>query len=171
MNSQGGFTLGELLLTLAITSVLLVGAVPGFVTLQRENRLTAVTNELITALYLARSEAVKRGTRVTFCASTDGEHCAVDGLGYQRGWIVFTDPNDSGDLDAGEVALAVSQARVVTIKGNALVQRYVSYVATGAARTTSGALQMGTLTLCSPPSGREVTINVGGRVRVSRIDC
>src|SRR5690606_38709833 len=53
-----GFTLLELMTTLIVISVLLTVAVPGFFDTIRTNRAAANANELVTALSIARSEAI-----------------------------------------------------------------------------------------------------------------
>lgn len=167
---QGGFTLGELLVTLAVASVLLVGGVPGFTALQRESRLTTVTNEFVTALHLARSEAVKRGRRVTLCASADGLACG-SAKGYSDGWLVFEDRDADGSRSPGEPILRAYQDPGVLITGNQPVRDYVAYISLGTTRSVSGALQMGTITLCVPPSARLLVIASTGRPRVERGAC
>ena len=96
MKRDYGFTLVELMVTLVIAAILLTAGVPSFTTLIKNNRLTTSTNELVGALTLARSEAVKRGLRVTVCKSADQASCDTSGTGWQQGWIVFTDENNSG---------------------------------------------------------------------------
>lgn len=95
MNKQSGFTLVELMITLAIAAILLTIGVPSFNTLMQNSRLTTSTNDLIGALNLARSEAVTRELRVTVCKSADQATCNTSVTGWQQGWIVFTDENSN----------------------------------------------------------------------------
>src|SRR3569623_1933222 len=62
-----GFTLVELLIVLGVGSILLAIAVPGYGFLVNNNRLATVTNDLVTVLHLARTEAIRRGVRETVC--------------------------------------------------------------------------------------------------------
>jgi len=84
---QRGFTLIELLVTLSIAVVLLTVAVPSFQSFLLQSRLTGHTNDLVLALALAKSEAVKRGINVSVCASSDSTTCTG---GWGDGWIVRT---------------------------------------------------------------------------------
>lgn len=174
MEKSAGFTLVELIVTLVLAALVLTLGVPSFQEMIRDNRLVATVNELIGALNLARSEAIKRGVRVTLCKSADGAACTASG-GYEQGWIVFVDPNDNAAVDADETIIRVFQAiptgAGMTLTGNAPVARYISYVATGATQLTSGAFQAGTLTLCAAPKARRIVINSVGRVRVAEAGC
>jgi type IV fimbrial biogenesis protein FimT len=78
LKRSAGFTLLELIITMAILAIIAAVAVPGFGRLIESNRLVTGTNLLVSSIKLARTEAIKRGTNVTF--SSDG------GLG--SGWCV-----------------------------------------------------------------------------------
>ena len=90
MKRSRGFTLIELMITLVLAAIILTLAVPGFQDIIRNNRAATQANELVTALGLARSEAVKRGARVSLCPSTDQASC-TGGADWSNGWIVFLD--------------------------------------------------------------------------------
>lgn len=83
-----GFTLLELMVTIAIAGILLTIGVPSFQSVVTRNRISANTNEFIVAINLARSEAIKRGSEVSVCKSTDGTSCTTSG-DWGKGWIVY----------------------------------------------------------------------------------
>ena len=64
MSTERGFTIIELLITLSIVGILATLAGPSFSDMLKNNRLTTQTNDLILAMNIARSEAVKRGNAV-----------------------------------------------------------------------------------------------------------
>ncbi len=118
-----GFTLMELMLALIIATLLATIAIPSFNSLIKKNRISIYTNNLVSSLALARSEAVKRGTQISLCASDNGVNCTH--TSFQQGWIVFTDQDTAGTVDGNDAVLRVQEAATrlsFTITGNALVQ-------------------------------------------------
>lgn len=99
--NERGFTLIELMITLIIAAVVLAFGVPSFESFIRKGRLTSETNNLIADLQFARSEAIKRGIRVTVCHSADQASCGGTAGIFDSGWIVFVDRGDEGIVDAG----------------------------------------------------------------------
>lgn len=101
MKTETGFTLVELMVTLAAGIIILAIGVPAFMSALSSNQAAGYANDLVGAMRLARSEAVKRAASVTICASnTDQTGCS--GNAWNNGWIVFTDDNANGQHDAGE---------------------------------------------------------------------
>ena len=99
-----GFTLIEVLITIAIASILLTIAIPSFRYVTNSNRIAGEVNGLLGDLQFARAEAIKEGRTVTVCTSVDGASCA-NVTTWQSGWIVFSDPTDVGVVDPGETIL------------------------------------------------------------------
>jgi len=158
---NSGFTLIELLITITIAAIVLGIAIPSFSSTIASNRLTTNANELVTALNLARSEAVKRGVRMTLCKSINGSSCAASD-DWSQGWIIFTDQNNNAAYDIGtETILRVqtNSANAITMVGNTNVDDYISYIATGLSQLTSGAFQAGTIKACDDRTGN-VGINI-----------
>src|SRR5215470_12089665 len=90
-----GFSVMELMVTLSIVAILVALATPSFRNFTSSNRVTTVNNDLVTALNLARSEAARRSTPVTVCASADGDTCGAN-TDWASGWIVFQNPGAAG---------------------------------------------------------------------------
>ena len=99
MDRRRGHTLPELVFTMAIAIGLLGWGVPAFRDLQLNAARTREVNQFIQAVYLARSEAIKRNGVVSLCPSLDGEWCAPAGTPWQRGWLIFV----NGDRDSPAV--------------------------------------------------------------------
>ncbi|MBV2209090.1 MAG: GspH/FimT family pseudopilin [Thermomonas sp.] len=82
-----GFTLVELMVTVAVIGILAMIAAPSMSSMVESGRVKAQTEELIAGLQLARAEAVRRNTRVTICPSTDGSATCASSATW-AGWVV-----------------------------------------------------------------------------------
>ncbi len=67
--SSRGFTLVELMVTIAVAAVLLVIAVPNFRTITINNRLRTAADDVYSAVNTARMEAIKRNASTQFCGN------------------------------------------------------------------------------------------------------
>ena len=108
-----GFTLIELIVTLAVISIVLVTGIPALNQMTANNRLVTQINSIAGSLALARSEAIKATTTVTLCASTDGAAC--DGTAtteWENGWIVFTDGNKDNAINGSSDTLIRIQGKL-----------------------------------------------------------
>lgn len=168
-----GFTLVELITTLTVAGILATLAVPSFTLFIKNNRLITQANDFVTALNIARSEAIRRGDRVTLCKSTDQVSCAGGG-NWDQGWIVFVDVNDDGVVSnpaTNVLRVHGSLGSSATLKGDANLANYVSYVSSGATQQiggTTSATQSGVLVLCDDrgfvSDAKGIQISATGRV-------
>lgn len=169
-----GFTLVELLVTLAIGAILLVIAIPGYAFFINASRLTAVTNDLVSALHLARSEAIKRGMRVTVCKTSNATAAtpACDtAASWQQGWLVFADGGTRGVIDSGDALLWTQDSAhpAVSITSYNYGQ-YISYLPSGRSQG-SNRLPNGTIRICLADARRDIIINSTGRPRLDSGVC
>src|SRR6266480_6471322 len=103
VRTQRGFTLTELMVTVAVAGILAMVAVPNMRTFLQNNRLSAASNDLLRSFYLARTEAIKHQTNVAVCASAVPTAAAPTcSYGAFNGWIVFQDTNFNWQWDNGE---------------------------------------------------------------------
>lgn len=164
--NRKGFTLIELMTTIAVVSVLAVVVVPGMRNFLQNNRLAAQSNDFITALAVARSEAVMRGTPVSVCRSADGATC---GGSWANGWIIFTDTATAGAAPVVGELLRVSGA----LSGGSQLAGpgYLRYLPSG--RLDTGGVQDFTLTIpdCSGNQQRSIAVLPTGRAAVTRSAC
>lgn len=170
-----GFTLIELMITLAVAGVVLSTALPNFIQAINNNRLATNTNDFIASLNLARSEAIKRGVNVVV---------AKTGANWENGWQVFVDVdtstaaktnvfNDNGNAtpcEAGEDCMLKIYASLpsdLTLRDDGSFASYITYSSTG--RSNSG----GYFGVCDDSTGsgvpkpnkaRLIAVNMTGRV-------
>lgn len=105
---NSGFTLMELMVTLALAAVILSIGAPSFNEFRRNNRLTGVGNEFLGAVQTARTEAIKRQVPVAVCPSGNPTDAAATcTAGPFSGWIVFVDTDNDCDRDAAEDVVRV----------------------------------------------------------------
>lgn len=101
-NNYSGFTLLELMVTIAIASILLAVAVPSYRTMVLNNCLTTKTNGFVSAMQLARSSAVTFRDNVTVgalpCSLSGGAACDTTNE-FGTGLIVFRDIDADGVAD------------------------------------------------------------------------
>lgn len=132
MNRSGGFTLLELMVTVAVAGVLMMVAIPAYQGMVQRNTMTSTINDLVGDIYYARSEAITRGTRVSICPSDGQPKCTGNWL---NGWIVYpgNTPSD-GELLRVHGAVTTPQLTVKDNKGNPITFGGSGF-ATGSART------------------------------------
>lgn len=97
-----GMTMIELMIAMLVLAILVAIAIPSFREFLNNNRTVAATNDLVTALNLARSEALRRATTTIVCASADKATCS-GALDWTRGWIVFVDTDGNGAVGGNEL--------------------------------------------------------------------
>jgi len=179
MKKYKGFTLIELLITLVIVGVLLTVGVPALKTFMQSGRLIASTNELLSALHVARAEAIKTNGRVTICESSNGTTCSTTGS-WKNGWIVFIDSNGDGVGTGAECAAANTDCLLrshqgfdeteLTIAGldaNGAAVESFTFSSRGLPKNNDGSPQSGTFSICGAEGNRAVVLSLSGRVRIT----
>jgi type IV fimbrial biogenesis protein FimT len=160
-NGIQGFTLFELMVTITVAAVIVSFGVPSFVSLVQNNRAATDSNDLVTALNLGRSEATRRGVAIEICSSSDGASCSGT-TDWSTGWIVHrpggpvlrTWPERSGG--AGVLTANVSQFQ---------------FQGRGSLAGGAAPLLQVRLPDCTGNQGRNVAVNVAGRISVTRVNC
>ena len=100
----GGFTLIELMITIALGAIVMGIGVPSFQNLVVKNRIQTQASEIRSSLAMARVEAIRRGLRVRVCPGQNG----CDGsANWHGGWNSFVDRDNDNNIDPNETQLEV----------------------------------------------------------------
>ncbi|MDJ0747831.1 MAG: GspH/FimT family pseudopilin [Woeseiaceae bacterium] len=160
-NKNAGFTLYELMVTVTVAAIIASFAVPGFQNLVSNNRSVTHTNDFVTALNLARSEATRRRFPIDVCASADGATCSGSN-DWSTGWIVRT--------PAGQVLQAwpARSGGAGVLSGNV---SNIQFQASGSLPAGANPLISLQLPRCKDPGRRNITISPAGRIAVTRVAC
>lgn len=152
MKPETGFTLIELMTTVAVAAVLMTVAVPSFRETIMDNRISTQANEFISDLNIARSDAVKSAQTITITSN--------NGTNWQSGWTI---------TNAGGTTLRVHGALEgsTTLTGNVGT---IQYLSTG---FINGSTTL-TFNLCdnrTGETGRQITLLITGRPSSADLSC
>ena len=166
MKRQNGFTLIELMTTLGIATILVAVAVPGLQEFQKNSRQRTATNELVSAMRIARNTAITTNTRVTVCASRDGATC--QNTGWNSGWIAFVDTNSDRALNGAETILrSGGGVDGMSIASGQFADFFV-YRPNGRVMNANPAVSSGLFTICDDRGGeyaKTIRLDLSGRAR------
>lgn len=181
---NAGFNLVEIMISLAIVAVMMALAAPNLRDFMRNARITALTNDLMADLQLARTEAVKNSRRTWFCPSAAGSegHC-MGGNWTTQYRTIIVDSNENNDCDAGDLTVKHKISEAAT--GTPTIALVGGHTTFGVAFLPSGILSGGAanvFNICDTRNGpngaanapflhRSVSIAPSGRAQVIPINC
>lgn len=158
--ASNGFTLLELLITLSIAAILLAAVAPSLTNLTAQHRVDSVADTLMRALYLARTESIKRGGRVVTCLADSAANCtsaSPDSI------VIFSDSDKTASATDTSDLIKTVQLDPASIKVT-YNRSFLAYNAMGLASGTNG-----TFTICGPAGkGALVIVSSLGRARKGR---
>jgi len=162
----GGYSLYELLMTLALVALVLTLGLPSLGSLAADKRLRVETDALFHAVHLARKSSIVRRRVVSLCPSADGESCSP-GYDWSDGWIVFAniDRDEPPQVDSGEPILG----RHSVDDGVQIVANRRGFTL----RSTHLRATNGTIVVCDRArraTARALVVSYTGRPRVTTTD-
>lgn len=159
MYRRNGFSLVELMITVALAAIVLAAGLPSFRSLIQNNRITTQANTLVTSLNFARNEAIRSAGNVTVCPrNANGTACQNSG-DWAEGWLV---------IDANGQVLRVTDALTGQTNFNTAPASVV-YLPRGQAQSAVNFDIR--IDGCSGDQRRLIGINSVGRVSVTRASC
>lgn len=163
-----GFTLIELMVTLALASVLMMIAVPSYISFTRNSQLSDVVSNFVAGFNAARSNAMKLGFN-TLMIPQDTM------VGWSSGWMIFTDTNWDNSYTAGTDTLIAEHPAIpagagitVTVIGgspNSLAANYLLFNGSGFPKLQSGAFSNGSIVFNNMDRSTTIIYSQAGRIR------
>jgi type IV fimbrial biogenesis protein FimT len=166
MKRVKGFTLIELMVTIAVAAILVSIALPSFRNLIVSNRLNTLATEMVDAVSFARSESVKRNSPVVFCRAASATATVCDSGSFWAHWVILagTDVIRRGEVNSHNSTIEVSSD---------LTDEEVVFGGDGLARTNGNIISESTISICSESgpgeSIRNVTFGAASRVSTYKI--
>jgi type IV fimbrial biogenesis protein FimT len=163
---QHGFTLIELIVTIAIAALLMMVAVPNFVQFQRNAQLSDAVTNFLAAANAARANAMKQGLNTYMIPAV--------GTNWSSGWMVYADADWDQVFDASEEVVlrhdALASDITITTVGvtggpNSLVDGYLMFNGSGYPRLKNGSFTNGRIELRNTARSRTIIFDSAGRVR------
>lgn len=157
MGKEKGFTLIELMVTVAVLVIVLSIAIPSFSNMLLNNRISTTAYEVQAAMQLARSEAVQRKRVVTLCRANAAFTKCEDGKDWTQGWL----------LVAGDDVLNIWQSKSgLDVNGPSTS---ISFLGNGMSQGDSEVGVQGQ----DCPNGvqHKVQVNSMGRIRLEKSTC
>jgi type IV fimbrial biogenesis protein FimT len=172
MKKQNGFTLVELLIGLAVASILLTVGIPSFRDFVYNSRLTTEANKFVADIALARSTAIKYQRNAQICVSTSYNTttpACTGGTNWGAGWIVWVDKDRNNTIDsANDEVIRVAEPVSGTTTFTSTSRTGFTYNSRGFINATD------TLSLCdsrTAETGRDITIRPSGHLSISQPAC
>jgi type IV fimbrial biogenesis protein FimT len=174
-----GFTLVELMVTVAVAAIVIGIAIPSFNSMITNNRSVTIANEFADVLSFARTQAVSRSARISICASNTGTSCVGD---WEDGYIVFIDTTITDTAPAPEVGEVLKYSQKP--KGNveftvgygddgATPASFFRYTSAGTlARLSNEALEINSKIIgCTGDYARVISITLAGQAIIQPKAC
>jgi type IV fimbrial biogenesis protein FimT len=167
-----GFTLMELMFTIAVAGILLAVAVPSFQDMIANNRLVSQSTEIVAAMNFARSEAISKNATVRVCRSN--LEASTSCAGSAGEWDFFIVRRDTAPVEVLRRGVLGDYSGTVSFESD-LTADQVTFTPDGLAHngTSSGPLVSDNeLVVCSTKATGEnirvITIGAGSRISTTR---
>lgn len=164
-----GFTLIELMVTLAVAAILMVIGVPSFLAFQRNSELTSAVNGLVAGIAAARGEAMKNGRFAGVVPA--------DAANWNGGWVVFVDNNNDGVFTEGSADTTILRQAGLpsyfTVSANGTAKEgqsdapYIRFDASGYPKKKGGGFGALNISIARNDLGTSETLNQTRRVIIS----
>ncbi|VAW88326.1 hypothetical protein MNBD_GAMMA16-677 [hydrothermal vent metagenome] len=171
--TNSGFTLIELIVAVGVAGIVMGIAIPSFQSSIKNNRITSETNRLVSDIQLARSEAMKRSTRVILCRSAaptvSTPTCSGTANTWSTGWLVFTSGDANNTYEsATDTLLKIAQpvAGSITIRTNSASNKNLEFNADASTNEAGGTARFSICDERGTNYGKQLDVPPVGRPRL-----
>lgn len=160
-NSNAGFSLVELIITVAVVSILAMLGTPSYHQLMNDSVLTTESDQLVKSLLVARNLALENNQIVIVCPSRLHQSCDKTAQ-WQHGWMIFIDKNRNRILDDADELFQVFEGSQQIKMESSRYRKKVVYYSSGMALGSNLTIRI------SDDQGvkRSIIVSNTGRVRV-----
>lgn len=174
ISGQKAFTLIELMITIAVVSIVLVIAAPAMDRTIINNKSVSVATDFVGALNFARAEALKRNNFVTLCPrNTTNDGCGTD---WAKGWLIVRDTAASQadtPVVANEAAI-LRRFELSTDKSEYVftpARDYIRFASLGVLGGASAVSLKLSVSHCTGTAARTITVSPTGMIRIAQEPC
>lgn len=172
-----GITIVELVVSLAVVSILVTAGVPAFSNFIQSNKISESAFDTLGTINLARTEAVKRRTRVVLCRSADPT-AAVPACGgtantWSTGWLVFASGDTNSTYEAATDTLlgkGTVHSSNLTIITNSTSDNNLEYNSDGTTNESGGTARFAICDKRGGAYGRQIDVPPHGRPKFIKGD-
>jgi len=163
-NARSGFSMIEYLATLVIAAILFLMTSSNFRSVVDRSRVAVAMSEFHNVILLARSEAMRRQTRV--------DVIPLDSKNWGNGWLVLIDANNNQRFDSGDLLLHRSHSETKGLAVEAKLRdskkSYLAFDSSGRPRSAASSQvpQIGSFIFAVSAERLKIIISFLGRVRV-----
>ena len=165
-----GISIVELVVSLAVVSILVTTGVPAFSSIIQSNRINESAFDMLGTINLARTEAVKRRTRVVLCRSADPTSttpsCGGSANIWTTGWLVFASGDTNSTYEAGTdtlLGIGLIDSPNVTIITNSTSDKNLEYNSDGTTNEGGDTARFAVCDKRGGAQGRQINVPPHGR--------
>ncbi len=165
-----GISIIELVVSLAVVAILTTTGVPAFSSFIQSNRLSESSFDMLATINLARTEAVKRRTRVVLCRSADPTlatpSCGGSVNAWTTGWLVFASGDNNSTYEAGTdtlLGVGLVDSLSLTIITNSTSNKNLEYNSDGTTNEGGGTARFAVCDKRGGAQGRQINVPPHGR--------
>ena len=174
---SSGISVVELVVSLAVVAILATTGVPAFSGFIQSNRISESAFDVLGTINLARTEAVKRKTRVVLCRSADPTavtpSCGGSANTWTTGWLVFASGDTNNTYEDGTdtlLGIGLVHSPSVTVITNTTSNNNLEYNSDGTTNEGGGTARWAICDQRGGAYGRQIEVPPHGRPKFIKGD-